>query len=72
MKEKQLKPPFYRVTAECGKCGTVRTTRKPHRLAGQRNDCGHIIPPEPREIVCPTPGCTWHAKVTSTELVEKV
>ena len=67
MTKKQLKPPYYRVTAECHIHGTVHTERKPHPKTGQRLDTGGIQRPEPIEIVCPH--CTYHAKVTHIELV---
>lgn len=64
-----MKPPYYRVTADCPKCGTVEVERKPHRLAGKKLDSGAIIQPEPQSIVH---GCGYHARVTSAVLVEKV
>jgi len=63
-----MKPPYYRVTADCPECGTVEVERKPHRLAGQRLDSGGIVQPEPQSIVHT---CGYHAKVTSAVLVKK-
>ena len=63
-----MKPPYYRVTAECPKCGIVEVERKPHRLAGQRTDSGVIVTPQPQGIVHT---CGYHAKVTIAVLVPK-
>lgn len=63
-----MKPPYYRVTAECPNCGPVEVERKPHPKAGQRAESGGIIRPEPQSIVHT---CGYHARVTSAVLVPK-
>ena len=63
-----MKPPYYRITAECPKCGPVEVERKPHPQAGKKLDSGAIVKPEPQGIVHT---CGYHAKVTSAELVPK-
>jgi len=63
-----MKPPYYRVKAECPKCGPVEVERKPHPKAGQRSESGGTISPQPQGIVCT---CGYHAKVTSSELIPK-
>jgi len=68
MKKRQLKPPFYRVVATCHQHGTVVVERKPHPKTGQQTECGAIQQPTPMSIVCPH--CTYHARVTSTQLIE--
>jgi hypothetical protein len=67
MAKKQLKPPFYRLTATCSVHGKVTVERKPNPKAGQKTESGGIESPHSLSIVCPH--CSWQARVTSTELV---
>ncbi len=70
MTKKPLKRPFYRLTANCSKHGTVTVERKPNPQSGQPwpTGSGGITPPYPRSVVCPH--CPWHCAVTSAELIE--
>lgn len=67
---KQLKPPYYRLTAVCQKHGEVAVERKPNPRAGHPdpNGSGRLITPYSTTVVCPK--CSWHCTVSGAELVE--